>query len=49
VTNGLGHTGRIVTAAACLLAVSFFPFGTAKLSFMQPLGLVCAPLPAQGP
>ena len=43
VTNGHGHTGRIVTAAACLLAVSFFPFGTAKLSFMQPLGLVCAP------
>ncbi|MFE4997854.1 MMPL family transporter [Streptomyces mirabilis] len=39
VTNGLGHTGRIVTAAACLLAVSFFAFGTAKLSFMQMFGL----------
>ncbi|MFJ6894167.1 MMPL family transporter [Streptomyces hokutonensis] len=39
VTNGLGHTGRIVTAAACLLAVSFFAFGTAKLSFMQLFGL----------
>ncbi len=49
VTNGLGHAGRIVTAAACLIAVSFFAFGTAKLSFMQPLGLVRAPLPAQGP
>ncbi|MFC8827173.1 MMPL family transporter [Streptomyces sp. NPDC057137] len=39
VTNGLGHTGRIVTAAACLLAVSFFAFGTAKVSFMQMFGL----------
>ncbi|WP_019073608.1 MMPL family transporter [Streptomyces hokutonensis] len=39
VTNGLGHTGRIVTAAACLLAVSFFAFGTAKLGFMQLFGL----------
>ncbi|MYV57625.1 MMPL family transporter [Streptomyces sp. SID3212] len=39
VTHGLGHTGRIVTAAACLLAVSFFAFGTAKLSFMQMFGL----------
>ncbi|MFE4703140.1 MMPL family transporter [Streptomyces sp. NPDC056738] len=39
VTNGLGHTGRIVTAAACLLAVSFFAFGTSKLSFMQMFGL----------
>lgn len=39
VTNGLGHTGRIVTAAACLLAVSFFAFGTAKISFMQMFGL----------
>ncbi|MFJ8806549.1 MMPL family transporter [Streptomyces sp. NPDC102490] len=39
VTDGLGHTGRIVTAAACLLAVSFFAFGTAKISFMQLFGL----------
>ncbi|MFS8198381.1 MMPL family transporter [Streptomyces sp. CWNU-52B] len=39
VTKGLGHTGRIVSAAACLLAVSFFAFGTAKLSFMQMFGL----------
>ncbi|MEU8509425.1 MMPL family transporter [Streptomyces brevispora] len=39
VTKGLGHTGRIVSAAACLLAVSFFAFGTAKLSFMQLFGL----------
>ncbi|MEU5891551.1 MMPL family transporter [Streptomyces sp. NPDC047461] len=39
VVNGLGHTGRIVSAAAVLLAVSFFAFGTAKLSFMQMFGL----------
>jgi RND superfamily putative drug exporter len=39
VTNGLVHTGRIVTAAACLLAVSFFAFGTAELRFMQLFGL----------
>ncbi|TDD84399.1 MMPL family transporter [Actinomadura darangshiensis] len=39
VTRGLGHTGRIVSAAAFLLAVSFFAFGTAKLSFMQMFGV----------
>ncbi|MFD5628969.1 MMPL family transporter [Streptomyces sp. NPDC127072] len=39
VTHGLGHTGRIVSAAACLLAVSFLAFGTAQLSFMQMFGL----------
>ncbi|MEU3790288.1 MMPL family transporter [Streptomyces fructofermentans] len=39
VVDGLGHTGRIVSAAACLLAVSFFAFGTAELSFMQMFGL----------
>ncbi|MGW0877037.1 MMPL family transporter [Streptomyces sp. NPDC002740] len=39
VVNGLGHTGRIVSAAAFLLAVSFFAFGTAELSFMQMFGL----------
>ncbi|GAA2243959.1 MMPL family transporter [Streptomyces amakusaensis] len=39
VADGLGHTGRIVTAAACLLAVSFFAFGTAELSFLQLFGL----------
>ncbi|MFC8373374.1 MMPL family transporter [Streptomyces sp. NPDC057239] len=39
VVNGLGHTGRIVSAAAFLLAVSFFAFGTAKLSFIQMFGL----------
>ncbi|MEV5015678.1 MMPL family transporter [Streptomyces sp. NPDC053780] len=39
VVNGLGHTGRIVSAAACLLAVSFFAFGTAGISYMQMFGL----------
>ncbi|MEO3977815.1 MMPL family transporter [Streptomyces sp. CAU 1734] len=39
VANGLGHTGRIVSAAALLLAVSFFAFGTAELSFLQMFGL----------
>ncbi|MFE9330362.1 MMPL family transporter [Streptomyces sp. NPDC006925] len=39
VANGLGHTGRIVSAAACLLAVSFFAFGVAEISFMKLFGL----------
>ncbi|MFH9136011.1 MMPL family transporter [Streptomyces sp. NPDC017524] len=39
VTHGLGRTGRIVSAAALLLAVSFFAFGTAEISFMQMFGL----------
>ncbi|MFF8957399.1 MMPL family transporter [Streptomyces sp. NPDC014894] len=39
VADGLGHTGRIVSAAALLLAVSFFAFGTAELSFLQMFGL----------
>ncbi|MFD9902811.1 MMPL family transporter [Streptomyces sp. NPDC059063] len=39
VADGLGHTGRIVSAAACLLAVSFFAFGTAEVSFMKMFGL----------
>ncbi|MEU6819452.1 MMPL family transporter [Streptomyces atriruber] len=39
VVGGLGHTGRIVSAAAALIAVSFFAFGTAEISFMQLFGL----------
>ncbi|WP_049575232.1 MMPL family transporter [Streptomyces sp. SBT349] len=39
VADGLGHTGRIVSAAAGLLAVSFFAFGTAGISFMQMFGV----------
>jgi RND superfamily putative drug exporter len=39
VTNGLARTGRIVSTAAALLAVSFFAFGTSKVSFIQFFGL----------
>ncbi|UED84064.1 MMPL family transporter [Streptomyces profundus] len=39
VTRGLGHTGRVVSAAACLLAVSFFAFVTSQISFMQMFGV----------
>jgi RND superfamily putative drug exporter len=37
--EGLARTGRIVTTAAGLLAVSFFAFGTASVSFLQMFGL----------
>ncbi|MEV6315456.1 MMPL family transporter [Streptomyces sp. NPDC051776] len=39
VGGGLSHAGRIVTMAAGLLAVSFFAFGTADVSFIQMFGL----------
>ncbi|MFF3403885.1 MMPL family transporter [Streptomyces sp. NPDC002659] len=39
VSSGLSHTGRIVTMAAGLLAVSFFAFGTSSVSFIQMFGL----------
>ncbi|MGI5347765.1 MMPL family transporter [Streptomyces sp. CA-250714] len=39
VTGGLSRTGRIVTMAAGLLAVSFFAFTTSKVSFIQMFGL----------
>ncbi|MEU6085078.1 MMPL family transporter [Streptomyces sp. NPDC047108] len=39
VSGGLSHAGRIVTMAAGLLAVSFFAFGTADVSFIQMFGL----------
>ncbi|MGW1885040.1 MMPL family transporter [Streptomyces sp. NPDC001970] len=39
VTAGLSHTGRIVSMAAGLLAVSFFAFGTSNISFLQMFGL----------
>jgi RND superfamily putative drug exporter len=41
VSEGLAHTGRIVSTAAVLLAVSFFAFGTASVSFLQFFGLGC--------
>lgn len=39
VTEGLARTGRIVSTAAGLLAVSFFAFGTGEISFLQMFGL----------
>jgi RND superfamily putative drug exporter len=37
--HGLAHTGRIVTTAAVLIAVSFFAFVTSQVSFIQMFGL----------
>ncbi|PZF81816.1 MMPL family transporter [Jiangella anatolica] len=39
--TGLARTGRIVTTAAALLAVSFFAFVTGQVSFLQLFGLGC--------
>ncbi len=39
VTDGLSHSGRIVSAAAALLAVNFFAFGTSGVSFIQMFGI----------
>jgi putative drug exporter of the RND superfamily len=39
VVGGLSRTGRIVTTAAALMAVSFFAFTTSSVSFMQMFGL----------
>jgi putative drug exporter of the RND superfamily len=39
VTTGLARTGRIVSTAAGLLAVSFFAFATSSVSFLQMFGL----------
>jgi putative drug exporter of the RND superfamily len=41
VPNGLARTGRIVTTAAGLLAVTFFAFATGNVSFMQMFGIGC--------
>ncbi len=41
VVHGLARTGRIVSTAALLLAVSFFAFATSKVSFIQFFGLGC--------
>ena len=37
--GGLARTGRIVSTAAALMAVSFFAFVTSSVSFMQMFGL----------
>jgi putative drug exporter of the RND superfamily len=39
VRTGLARTGRMVSTAAGLLAVSFFAFGTSSVSFLQLFGL----------
>ncbi|HMA46539.1 MAG TPA: MMPL family transporter, partial [Frankiaceae bacterium] len=39
VAGGLARTGRIVSTAAALLAVTFFAFGTSKVSFIQLFGI----------
>jgi putative drug exporter of the RND superfamily len=39
VSGGLARTGRIVTTAAALLAVTFVAFGLSKVSFIQMFGL----------
>jgi putative drug exporter of the RND superfamily len=39
VTDGLTHSGRIVTTAAALIAVTFFANATATVSFLKLLGI----------
>ena len=39
VVHGLARTGRIITTAAALLAVTFFAFGLSKVSFIQMFGI----------
>lgn len=39
VAGGLSRTGRIVTTAAALLAITFFAFGTAQTSLLQLFGI----------
>jgi putative drug exporter of the RND superfamily len=39
VTDGLTRSGRIVTTAAALIAVTFFANGTATVSFLQLFGI----------
>ena len=39
VVTGLARSGRIVSMAAVILAVSFFAFGTSSVSFIQLFGL----------
>lgn len=39
VTLGLAHTGRVITAAAMIMAISFAALTTAEVSFMRMFGL----------
>ncbi|MBV9049024.1 MAG: MMPL family transporter, partial [Solirubrobacterales bacterium] len=40
--SGLARTGRVVTAAAILLAVAIGAFSTSSISFIQQIGLATA-------
>jgi RND superfamily putative drug exporter len=42
VAAGLGRTGRVVTAAAILLAVAIGAFSTSSISFIQQIGVASA-------
>jgi RND superfamily putative drug exporter len=42
VADGLARTGRIVTTAAAILAVTFIAFGLSKVSFIKMFGLATA-------
>jgi trehalose monomycolate/heme transporter len=42
VATGLGRTGRVVTAAAVLLAVAIGAFSTSSISFIQQIGVATA-------
>jgi uncharacterized membrane protein YdfJ with MMPL/SSD domain len=42
VASGLGATGRVVTAAAILLAVAIGAFSTSSISFIQEIGVAVA-------
>jgi putative drug exporter of the RND superfamily len=39
VAAGLAKTGRLITAAALVLAISFAAFGTSGMSFMKLMGV----------
>jgi len=42
VATGLARTGRVVTAAAILLAVAIGSFSTSSISFIQQIGIATA-------
>jgi uncharacterized membrane protein YdfJ with MMPL/SSD domain len=42
VTLGIGRTGRVLTAAAILLAVAIGAFATSEISFIQQIGIATA-------
>jgi RND superfamily putative drug exporter len=42
VATGLGRTGRVVTAAAILMAVAIGAFSTSSISFIQQIGVATA-------